>query len=235
MSNAPEPWATPGPIRAVIFDLHSTLVDQGSAQEWLERALQACGHRLGPVEAAQLIAFLDRIWENARTHDPDSLRDLSAAAHHRVFHQLLEEGPGVDPELGDALYDCLLDSWHAYDDAVPVLEQLRSAGIRIAVLSNVGVDVQHVLDREGLAEFADVMVLSFQVGSVKPDEPIFLRVLELLGLAANEVLMVGDSGKDDVGATFVGMRTLILPRTTGRVHGLAAVSALVLGLNASLS
>jgi HAD superfamily hydrolase (TIGR01509 family) len=234
MSNAPEQWATPGLLRGVIFDLHSTLVDQGSADEWLQRALSASGHRLEPGASDQLVAFLDRIWENARVHDPDSRRDLSAAAHHRVFHQLLAEGPGVDPELGDALYECLLDTWHAYDDAVPVLEQLRSAGIRIAVLSNVGVDVQHVLDREGLTPFADATVLSWQVGSVKPDAAIFLRALDLLGLAADEVLMVGDSGKDDVGATFVGMRTLILPRTSGRIHGLAAVTALVLGLNASL-
>jgi HAD superfamily hydrolase (TIGR01509 family) len=234
MSDASGQWATAGPVRGVIFDLHSTLVDQGSAREWLERGLRASGHQLDPDEAAQLVAFLDRIWENARVHDPDSLRDLSAAAHHRVFHQLLAEGPGVDPELGDALYECLLDTWHAYDDAVPVLEELRSAGIRIAVLSNVGVDVQHVLDREGLAGFADATVLSWQVGSVKPDSPIFLRALELLGLAPQEVLMVGDSGKDDAGAAFVGIRTLILPRTSGPVHGLAAVTSLVMGLNASL-
>ena len=233
MSNAREEWATPGPVRGVIFDLHSTLVDQGSAQEWLQRGLEASGHRLDAREAATLASFLDRVWENARLHDPDSLRDLSAAAHHRVFHQLLAEGPGVDPALGDALYDCLLDTWHAYDDAVPVLQQLRAAGVRIAVLSNVGVDVQHVLDREGLAPFCDATVLSWQVGSVKPDAPIFLRALELLELTADEVLMVGDSGKDDIGASFVGMRTLILPRTSGRSHGLSAVSALVLGLNAA--
>ena len=44
--------------------------------------------------------------------------------------------------------------------------------------------------------------------------------------------MVGDNAKDDGGGSVLGMRTLILPRTAGPVHGLAAVTALVLGVNA---
>jgi HAD superfamily hydrolase (TIGR01509 family) len=234
MSDAPDGWSLPGPIRGVIFDLHSTLVDQGSAEEWLEHGLAASGHSLTDRERDDLVAFLDHIWENARIHDPDSLRDLSAASHFRVFHQLLAEGPGVDRALGDALYDCVLDTWHAYDDAVPVLAELREAGVRIAILSNVGVDIQHVLDREGLTPYADEVVLSWQVGAVKPDPDIFLEALARLGLSRDEVLMVGDSGKDDVGAAHLGIRTLILPRTAGRVHGLAIVTALVLGYNALL-
>lgn len=224
----------PRPIRGVIFDLHSTLVDQGDADEWLDRALAASPHPIDDAARADLVAFLDRIWENARLHDPDSTRDLSADAHRSVFHRLLDDGPGVDVGLGDALYDCLLDTWHAYADAIPVLEELQAAGIRIAVLSNVGVPVQHVLDREGISPYSDVVVLSWQVGSVKPDPPVFEEALRLLRLRADEVLMVGDSPKDDIGAAHLGMRTLILPRTAGHVHGLVAVSALVTGANAAL-
>jgi len=39
--------------------------------------------------------------------------------------------------------------------------------------------------------------------------------------------MVGDSGRDDSGGTALGIRTLILPRTSGPVHGLGAVVSLV--------
>lgn len=232
MSNPPSAWAVPGPIRGVIFDLHSTLVDQGSADEWLDLALSDHPHPLDGAERAELVAFLDRIWENARVHDPDSTRDLSAAAHRRVFHRLLDDGPGVDTELGDALYASLLNTWHAYDDTAPVLADLHRSGIKIAVLSNVGVPIQHVLDREGITPYADATVLSWQVGTVKPEPEIFLRALDELNLGPDEVLMVGDSGKDDVGAAHLGIRTLILPRTAGHVHGLAAVTALVQGLNA---
>ncbi len=119
------------------------------------------------------------------------------------------------PSLGDALYASLLDTWHAYDDTAPVLADLRRSGVKIAVLSNVGVPIQHVLDREGITPYADATVLSWQVGTVKPEPEIFLRALEELNLGPDEVLMVGDSGKDDVGAAHLGSERSSCPGPPG--------------------
>lgn len=217
------PLRPPAPIRGVLFDLHSTLIDQGEATAWLDVALQRAPHALSDADRESLLGWLDRIWEGARIRDPDSLRDLSPEDHYRVFHALLADGPGVDATLGDALHATLLDTWHAYADTVPTLAALHEAGVRIAVISNVGLDVTEVLEREGIAAFADAVVLSKDVGSVKPDVGIFDAALDALQCEPHEALMVGDSGKDDVGGTVLGMRTLILPRTRGDVHGLGAV------------
>ena len=211
------------PIRGVIFDIHSTLVDQGSAEDWLDAALAVAPHPLRNAERAELTSFLDRIWEGARISDPASSRDLSFEAHARVFHALLAEGTGVDPPLGDALYSVMLDVWHVYDDALPTLRALRAAGLRIGLISNAGVPIRDVLDRDGITPLVDAITLSYEVGAVKPDLALFRAALDAIGLPASQVLMVGDSGTDDVGGTAIGMRTLILPRTVGRVHGLDAV------------
>ncbi len=213
----------PAPVRGVLFDLHSTLVDQGSAEEWLDRALASEPTHLDAVAREQAVAWLDRIWEGARVADPDSLRDRSPEHHERVFHELLAAGPGLPRELGDALYSVLLDTWHAYEDTVPTLVALRAAGIRVCVISNVGVDVGHVLEREGIAPLVDAVVLSKDVGAVKPDLPIFTAALAAIGCTPQDGLMVGDSGRDDAGGTVVGLRTIVLPRTRGPVHGLSAV------------
>jgi HAD superfamily hydrolase (TIGR01549 family) len=220
-------WPSPAPIRGVIFDIHSTLIDQGSAQEWLDAALAVIPHPLSADERAILIAFLDRIWEGARISDPGSSRDLSFADHSRVFHELIAAGPGVDRELANALYDVMLDTWHAYDDTVPTLQALKAAGIRICLLSNAGVPIRSVLDREGVSPLVDAVVLSYEVGCVKPDHRIFRAALSALGLEAPSVLMVGDNANDDGGGASLGLRTLILPRTSGRVHGLDTVVRLV--------
>ena len=220
-------WPTPAPFRGVIFDIHSTLIDQGSAQEWLDAALAVIPHPLSADERAILIAFLDRIWEGARISDPGSSRDLSFADHSRVFHELIAAGPGVDRELANALYDVMLDTWHAYDDTVPTLQALKAAGIRICLLSNAGVPIRNVLDREGVSPLVDAVVLSYEVGCVKPDHRIFRAALSALGLEATSVLMVGDNANDDGGGASLGLRTLILPRTNGRVHGLDTVVRLV--------
>lgn len=224
-------WPTPGPIRGVIFDIHSTLVDQGDADAWLDAALAVAPHPLTEDERAGVVAFLDRIWEGARVSDPTSSRDLSFADHSRVFHELIAAGPGIDTALTNALYDVMLDTWHAYDDAIPTLQELQWTGIRTCLLSNAGVPIRTVLDREGLTPWYDEIVLSYEVGFVKPDARIFQAALDALGLPASDVLMVGDNAHDDGGATHLGMRTLILPRTSGRVHGLSAVCALVEGVN----
>ncbi len=233
MTDAHENWPKPGPIEGVIFDIHATLLDQGDADHWLDAALAIAPHALSADERTELVAFLDRIWEGARIIDPQSTRDLSFENHSRVFHELIDAGPSVDRTLAVALYDVMLDTWHAYEDAVPTLTRLREAGIRICLLSNAGVRIRSVLDREGLTGLVDAMVLSFEVGFVKPDHRIFQAALDALALPAASVLMVGDNANDDGGGASLGLRTLILPRTEGRVHGLNAVTALVAGVNAS--
>lgn len=221
------PLEPPQPIRGVIFDLHSTLVDQGSADEWLDSALTQAPADLSPQERNTLIDFLDLVWENARVHDPDSRRDLDPALHEQVFHALIDDGPGVGRPLAEALYGTLLDTWHAYADAVPTLRELRTLDVRVGLISNVGVSIRPVLEREGLLEYLDGVTLSCEVGCVKPDARIFEHAARAIDCPPANVLMVGDSGKDDAGAAHIGMRTLLLPRTRGPVHGLAVVPALV--------
>ena len=215
------------PIRAVLLDFHATLVDQGDADTWLDLAVAQAGagegEDLGPIERAAVLERLDDIWSHARIIDPDSGRDHSAESHAAVFHEVME---GHVPDgIRVALYDVMLDVWRAYDDAAPVLDALRERGIRTAVLSNVGVDIRPVMAREGLR--TDAVVLSCEVGAVKPRPEIFVSALEALGVEPSEALMVGDSWKDDAGAAALGIRTLILPRTRGPVHGLDQVLRLV--------
>lgn len=209
------------PIRAVIFDFHATLVDQGDAEQWLDLALDRAGggDLLGDPERAAVMSRLDEIWVHAREIDPRSDRDLSAQLHHDVFHRVMDGH--VPDDVRRALYDVMFDQWVAYDEAPGVLEELRRRGIRTAILSNIGIDLRPIMARERLVP--DEVVLSCEVGVVKPDPGIFLAALAALGTSAAETLMVGDNWADDAAASALGIRTLILPRTKGRHHGLDIV------------
>jgi len=123
----------------------------------------------------------------------------------------------------------MLDTWLPYDDTLPVLSALGARGLKLGLVSNAGVDVRIVLDRAGLTPLLDAVVISHEHGTVKPQAPIFERALADLGVPAERALMVGDSPRDDVGTAFLGVRTLILPRTHGAVHGLDVVLRLVGG------
>ncbi|MBW3086866.1 Phosphoglycolate phosphatase, plasmid [Austwickia sp. TVS 96-490-7B] len=226
------------PIDAVLFDFHSTLVDQGDASQWLADAWRRTGRTnhpsdpldqggLGPHAHRELTAYLHRVWEHSHTHDPDNHRDRDTTTHRAVWNATMTAQPHGDPELFDALYASMLDQWLPYEDTLPTLQSLRDAGIRTAVLSNVGIDLTPVLRRTGIADAVDAVVMSYQVGSAKPEPQIFRHTLDLLDVSAERALMAGDSWRDDSGAAAVGIRTLLLPRTVTPAHGLGLVLRLV--------
>jgi len=226
-------FGEPGPIRAVLFDFHSTLVDQGDPDTWLDLAWQRAGREGDPAEMlgddgrVELAGWVNRIWEHARDIDPRNERDLSPTRHREVYDELMASVPAVDDDLAHALYECMLETWIPYDDSIPVLTELRRRGVRTVLVSNVGIDVRPVLDAASLTGLLDAVVLSYEAGAVKPHAPIFEKALTAAGVAPENALMVGDSPHDDAGAALIGIRTLLLPRTTGTRHGLDLVLGLV--------
>jgi len=222
----------PEPITAVLFDFHSTLVDQGEPVPWLAGAWAHAGKPgtpedgLGEQHYRQIVDFLDELWTHGRRIDPQHTRDLGADQHWKVFRELAAVGD-LPTDLVRPLWESMLDFWIAYHDTLPTLTALRTAGIRVGLLSNIGVDLTPALVREGLAGMLDSVTQSWQVGAVKPDPRIFTAALEGLGADPLQTLMVGDSWAEDGAAAALGVRALILPRTRGPVHGLDTVLRLV--------
>jgi FMN phosphatase YigB (HAD superfamily) len=79
---------------------------------------------------------------------------------------------------------------------------------RLAVVSNFDYTptARHVLEREGIVDLFDSVVISDEVGWRKPKPVIFERALQRLGITPGEALFVGDRADIDVaGARGVGM------------------------------
>jgi HAD superfamily hydrolase (TIGR01509 family) len=93
-----------------------------------------------------------------------------------------------------------------------LLEALRARGMKLALVSNTASPewlLRPVLERQGLVDRVDAIVLSAEVGKRKPHPAIFERALAELGVAADEALFVGDRLAADVlGASRVGMKTV---------------------------
>ena len=105
-----------------------------------------------------------------------------------------------------------------------VLGRLRSR-CRLAVCSNYShtPNALHILERDGLREYFDVVVVSADVGLRKPHPRIFERVFEELDLPLGSALHVGDSlAKDVVGAAPLGLETVWITR---RIEDPAATRA----------
>lgn len=82
--------------------------------------------------------------------------------------------------------------------------------MRVAVVSDIHVDLRPVFADAGLDGLVDVFTLSFEQGCQKPDPRMFTRTLTALGVEADRALMVGDRSRPDGAAVDAGLTTLLL-------------------------
>ena len=122
-----------------------------------------------------------------------------------------------------------------FPDAVPALEALRAAGVRVVAASNWDVSLHEQLAATGLTPLLDGALSSAEVGAPKPDPRIFTRALALAGARAVEALHVGDDVEADVGgARAAGLEPVLIDREGGleappgvrRIASLAELPAL---------
>ena len=240
-TNPPSPGASDvtarRPIDAVLFDFHGTLAQVEEPVTWVQAAAAACGVQLDRGRATVLADRLvtagrcggpvpHRVPPQLAEHWAD--RDLYEHAHRAAYTGLAATVHMDVDGLADALYDRVLgiEGWRVYADTEPTLRRLRDAGIKIAVVSNIGFDIRPHFAAWGLEPLVDAFVLSYEVGRCKPDPAIFLRACGMLGVDPERTLMVGDTPAD-AGAVRAGCATLVLPAAEpGRVNGLGASLAL---------
>ena len=128
-----------------------------------------------------------------------------------------EPRPGLARELADRSRELLLASARLYDDVLPFLRSLRARGVRTAVVSNCDENTRPLLETLGVAAVTDALVLSFEVGAVKPAAPIFVAALNRLGVAAGAAVFVDNIAAYCAGAAALGIRAVQMVRDDG--HG----------------
>jgi putative hydrolase of the HAD superfamily len=202
-------------LKAVLIDWGGTLMQD----EWSDEiALE--GHTAGLAAVARdglptgevFTRYLSEHEAELFALTGDDEIDIAAVMDHSFREQ------GVELEDDDlrlflrtahdvwASYFSLAASTHA------LLESLRNRGLKLAIVSNTASPewlLRPVLERQGLVERVDAVVLSSEVGKRKPHPAIFERALAELGVRPEEALFVGDRLDADVyGASRVGMRTV---------------------------
>jgi putative hydrolase of the HAD superfamily len=129
------------------------------------------------------------------------------------------EAAGVDPapellarllELEDDFATWGVELW---DDALPVVAELRGRGVTTALISNCSHSTRPIVDRLGLDEAFDEVLLSFEVGAHKPEPAIYLEALRRLGgVAPERAVFVDDQAAYCEGAAAVGITPIMIVR-----------------------
>ena len=97
------------------------------------------------------------------------------------------------------------------DALVAVVPRLRQAGYKTGILSNFGNDARYVW-REiyPFIEYFDIenIIISSEVGLMKPDPRIYALAAERVGVKMEEILFIDDFVENIIGAQKAGMQTL---------------------------
>lgn len=196
-------------IRAVTFDVYSALFD---TVRGLEAALEPLFRARGSADAAAAaqrwrqyhVEYL--LVANSLDREPARNRTALTASAQRTLRGLTPP-PTADEITG------LISTWEMlppWQDAVPVLTQIRRRSVLLGTLSNGDMDMQRALLARLPVTFDQI--ISTEGGKFKPHPSVYAQALERLGLDAHELLHVAGSGTDAAGATAVGIRTVWVNR-----------------------
>jgi putative hydrolase of the HAD superfamily len=202
-------------LRAVLFDWGGTLMsDEWSDEIALEghtAGLAALG-RDGLPDAEAFTAYLREHEAELFPSAGEDEIDIAAV----MSGSFRDQGVELTDDDVRLFLQAAHEAWSSHyvlaDSTHALLEALRARGLKLALVSNTASPqwlLQPMLERQGIAERVDAIVLSSEVGKRKPHPAIFERALSELDVAASVALFVGDRLEADVlGASRIGMKTI---------------------------
>ncbi len=199
-------------LRAVLFDVDFTLCRPGPELSAERYARIAARHGV-TLDVSRYDDAREAAALNLKRH-PELLHDDT------IWHRFTEDiflGMGGPEEIASGCATEIEQGWEVsenfelFEDALPVLEELRAAQLRIGLVSNGIRDLSEFVAHHRLD--VDAIVDSRTHGRVKPHPTIFQAALDRLEVDAADAAMVGDSLEEDVeGARALGMRAILIDR-----------------------
>ena len=180
--------------------------------------------RANPIVASHGNVFDISSWEalcsnfDGDDEEMKQLREWAPSYRNEVWNQALCEIGVCDPLLADQLSIIYpherRNRYVPFPDVKPCLDRLATAGTKLGLVTNGPYDLQCAkLDVSDLRGYFGAVLISRQVGILKPDPRIFALALDQLGATPQDSAFVGDTPKTDiVGAHAAGMKAIWLNR-----------------------
>jgi putative hydrolase of the HAD superfamily len=144
--------------------------------------------------------------------------DITAEDYYEFFCQQT----GTRPDR-TALEQAGSDIFEPMEPSMSLVGALAEAGHRLGILSNVGpVHWNHVSSGHFpmIPESFEVLVLSYEVRSVKPEPDIYRQAISRAGVPAGEIFFVDDRKENVAGALKAGIDAVLFTSTAQLVDDL---------------
>jgi putative hydrolase of the HAD superfamily len=210
-----------------------TGVDPGRLEEEVRREARALYESYETFPFTKMIGInpFEGLWAHFTEGENDNFRKLQRLApeYRRQSWTRGLKALGIDnAALGEQLGEMFGAERRArpivYEETFEVLDQLKSK-YKLLLLTNGSPDLQKekLAGVPQLAPYMDHIVISGQFGEGKPAVSIFEHAIKLLGIEANEGVMIGDKLTTDIlGSNRFGMRNMWINR-----HGLQRTDEII--------
>ena len=192
--------------QGVLFDLFGTLVDPFRSSENGPNLRQMAAALELPLEDVQ--PLWEETFQDRETGSFPTIEENIRYICRTLGAQRDESQVAAAAAIRTALYRRNLAP---RKDSGDTLAALRSAGVRLALVSNAGPQTPDLWRETSLAPLVEVAVISAEAKVAKPDPRIYRMAYEGLGLAPETCLFVGDGGSYELdGARRVGLNPVLI-------------------------
>ena len=195
-------------VRGILFDLWGTLVYN---VPHLGRAeYEALSRRIGQPT--------DEIWHRWSALSTEALRGEIKSGEERARRILTELGAPLDMAgpMADFEYQNRSGEVHFFPGVPEMLAELQRRGYQTCLISNCNYLTPPVVERLKIPEMLNAVILSCQVGLIKPEVAIYELGAQKLKLNTEDCLFVGDGGDSELdGATAAGCQVALVAQERG--------------------
>jgi 2-haloacid dehalogenase len=188
-------------VQACVFDAYGTLFDLASAAN---RCADALGRDAGRLTALWREKQLQYTWLLAAQGRHADFHEVTGGALDFALETLAIGSPGLRQRLME-----LYLSLEVFPEVPYVLNRLKNAGLRLAILSNgTPAMLQSLVAGAKLEGIFDAVLSVEEVGVYKPHPKVYQLALDRLGLPASAIAFQSSNAWDAHAASAFGMRVV---------------------------
>ncbi len=186
-------------IGACVFDAYGTLFDFNAAAARFEAKLGGKAAKLSEIWRAKQLQYT---WLRSLMDDYADFWTVTGEA----LDYALDAVDINDEEIRSKLLNAYL-TLDAYPEVPEMLQTLKSAGVRTAILSNGSpVMLDAAVKAAGLEDLLDATLSVEDVGIFKPHRSVYQLAVGVLGISAERVSFQSSNSWDAAGAAHFGFR-----------------------------
>lgn len=178
-------------IKAIIFDVGKCYL-QGSFIDFVNRSYKVLGINK-TFTSDQEIVF-------------DSNLNRGIVSVEECFTKYFQVP--ISNEKMEEIKKIWTSTWVATDEMLHIVKKLKKEGYILAILSNSDLLNSQNYTKKGWYSYFDFLILSHEIGIIKPERKIYELTLKKLNLPAKECIFIDDQKKLLIPAKEMGMKTI---------------------------